>query len=58
MVFSLKVEKPISAMACGTYGREENSLVIVHGQVSGINYAAVFSISTLKFSALSGSADN
>ena len=32
VVYSFKVDKPVTAIACGTYGREENSLAIVHGQ--------------------------
>eukprot|EP01038_Epipyxis_sp_PR26KG_P009508 gene9508-12808_t len=32
MIFSFTVEKPITAMCYGVYGREENTLAIIHGQ--------------------------
>ena len=32
MIHSLKVDAPVAAVCYGTYGREENSLVVVHGQ--------------------------
>jgi hypothetical protein len=34
MIYSFKVDKPVTSMICGTYGREDNSLIVVHGQVS------------------------
>lgn len=32
MIYSFKVEKPITALCYGLYGREENSLIVIHGQ--------------------------
>jgi Bardet-Biedl syndrome 1 protein len=32
MIHSFKVDAPVSAVVYGTYGREENSLIIVHSQ--------------------------
>jgi len=34
MIHSFKVDAPIAALCYGTYGREENALIAVHGQVS------------------------
>ena len=34
LVYTFSMEKPISALRFGPYGREESSLICVHGQVS------------------------
>ena len=36
MIHSFKVDAPVAALCYGTYGREENALIAVHGQVSAI----------------------
>ena len=33
LVYTFTLEKPISALRFGPYGREESSLICVHGQV-------------------------
>ena len=33
LVYTFSMEKPISALRFGPYGREESSLICVHGQV-------------------------
>lgn len=45
MIHSFKVDAPVAALCYGTYGREENALIAVHGQVceSGV-YLCVFCI--------------
>jgi Bardet-Biedl syndrome 1 protein len=32
LIHTLKVDAPVSAVCYGTYGREENALIVVHGQ--------------------------
>jgi len=44
MIHSFKIDAPVQALCYGTYGREENALIAVHGQVCSVCVVCVMCV--------------